>query len=381
MIVFKSFFKVLRSYKISLIMYLVISLGIIYILSSFNTKGNASYYRVSQGIAVQDNDKSVVSKGLIEYLSTINGIKNADDYTDDQITDMIYYTRLSNRLLIPAGFGEAYLNGADMSALKIESTKEAGARMGYSVETEIDSYLNLLSGYIAGGFDVAEAQKLTMEALADNSAVSVIADVKVEDDKIFTIFQMLPYGILTMLFSAVLPVILRFGSMLLKKRSDISSTPVLKRQIAIALAAGVVSVFIVIALITLASVLSGEAFTGRWWLIVLNIVTLSITVVMLLVAISNLNLKPEMSAGFTNVVGLSFSFLGGIFVPIEYLGSGAKVIGQFLPTYWYSEAITRIKTGGGFNDILNCLLIQLLFGVMVMGVGLVAGRCIEKRTA
>ncbi|MCR4991810.1 MAG: ABC transporter permease [Lachnospiraceae bacterium] len=381
MIVFKSFFKVLRSYKISLIMYLVISLGIIYILSSFNTKGNASYYRVSQGIAVQDNDKSEISKGLIEYLSTINGIKNADDYTDDQITDMIYYTRLSNRLLIPAGFGEAYLNGADMSALKIESTKEAGARMGYSVDTEIDSYLNLLSGYIAGGFDVAEAQKLTMEALADNSAVSVIADVKVEDDKIFTIFQMLPYGILTMLFSAVLPVILRFGSMLLKKRSDISSTPVLKRQIAIALAAGVVSVFIVIALITLASVLSGEAFTGRWWLIVLNIVTLSITVVMLLVAVSNLNLKPEMSAGFTNVVGLSFSFLGGIFVPIEYLGSGAKVIGQFLPTYWYSEAITRIKTGGGFNDILNCLLIQLLFGVMVMGVGLVAGRCIEKRTA
>ena len=381
MIVFKSFFKVLRSYKISLIMYLVISLGIIYILSSFNTKGNASYYRVSQGIAVQDNDKSEVSKGLIEYLSTINGIKNADDYTDDQITDMIYYTRLSNRLLIPAGFGEAYLNGADMSALKIESTKEAGARMGYSVDTEIDSYLNLLSGYLAGGFDVEEAQKLTMEALADNSAVSVVADVKLEDDKIFTIFQMLPYGILTMLFSAVLPVILRFGSMLLKKRSDISSTPVLKRQISIALAAGVVSVFIVIALITLASVLSGEAFTGRWWLIVLNIVTLSITVVMLLVAVSNLNLKPEMSAGFTNVVGLSFSFLGGIFVPIEYLGSGAKVIGQFLPTYWYSEAMTRIKTGGGFNDILNCLLIQLLFGVMVMGVGLVAGRCIEKRTA
>ncbi|MCR4625020.1 MAG: ABC transporter permease [Lachnospiraceae bacterium] len=381
MIVFKSFFKVLRNYKMSLIMYLVISLGVIYILSSFNTKGNATYYRVSQGIAVQDNDKSEISKGLIEYLSTINGIKNAADYTDDQITDMIYYTKLSNRLLIPAGFGEAYLNGADTAALKIESTKEAGARMGYSVETEIDSYLNLLSGYLAGGFNVEEAQKLTMEALADNSAVSVVADVKVEDDKIFTIFQMLPYGILTMLFSAVLPVILRFGSMLLKKRSDISSTPVLKRQISIALAAGVVSVFIVIALITLASVLSEEAFTGRWWLIVLNLVTLSLTVVMLVVAVSNLNMKPEVSAGFTNVVGLSFSFLGGIFVPIEYLGSGAKVIGQFLPTYWYSEAMTRIKTGGGFNDILNCLLIQLLFGVMVMGVGLVAGRCIEKRTA
>ena len=169
--------------------------------------------------------------------------------------------------------------------------------------------------------------------------------------------------------------------MLLKKRSDISSTPAYKRQISIALAAGLVSVFIVIALIALASVLAKEAFTGRWWLVVINVVTLSITVVMLLVAVSNLNMKPEVASAFTNVVGLSFSFLGGIFVPIEFLGSGAKVIGQFLPTYWYSEALTRIKADGGFNDILNCLLIQLLFGVMVMGVGLVAGRSIQKRTA
>lgn len=381
MTVFKAFFKVLRRYKMSLVMYLVISLGIIYILSSFNTRGNASYYRVSQGIAIKDNDNSEISKGLTEYLSTINEIRNAEELTEEQITDMIYYTKLSNSLEIPAGFGEAILNGADASALKIESTKDAGARMGYSVETEIDSYLNLLAGYLNGGFDHTEAHKLTMEALADNSSVNVIAEVKVEDDKIFTIFQMLPYGILTMLFSAVLPVILRFGTMLLKKRSDISSTPAIKRQISIALAAGLVSVFIVFALITLASVLSGEAFTGRWWLMVLNIVTLSLTVIMLLVAVSNLNMKPEVAAGFTNVVGLSFSFLGGIFVPIEFLGKGAKVIGQFLPTYWYSEALTRIKAEGGFNDILNCLLIQLLFGVMVMGVGLVAGRSIEKRTA
>jgi len=381
MTVFKAFFKVLRKYKMSLIMYLVISLGIIYILSSFNTKGNASYYRVSQGIAVRDNDNSEISKGLIEYLSTINEIKNAEELTDEQITDMIYYTRISNSLIIPEGFGEAILNGADASMLKIESTKNAGARMGYSVETEIDSYLNLLSGYLEGGFDMAEAEKLTMEALADNSSVNVIAEVKVEDDKLFTMFQMLPYGILTMLFSAVLPVILRFGTMLLKKRSDISSTPAYKRQISIALAAGLVSVFIVIALIALASVLAKEAFTGRWWLVVINVVTLSITVVMLLVAVSNLNMKPEVASAFTNVVGLSFSFLGGIFVPIEFLGSGAKVIGQFLPTYWYSEALTRIKADGGFNDILNCLLIQLLFGVMVMGVGLVAGRSIQKRTA
>jgi ABC-type multidrug transport system permease subunit len=251
--------------------------------------------------------------------------------------------------------------------------------MGYSIETEIDSYLNLLSGYLQGGFDLAEAHKYTVESLSDKSAVSVVADVKVEDDKIFTVFTMLPYGILTMLLSAVLPVILRFGSALIRKRSGISSMPNSKRQIMLALASAIVTVFIVMILIGLASGLSGEAFSGRWWLIVANFLVLSLTVVMLMVAISNLGLKPESVPGITNVIGLSFSFLGGIFVPLEFIGSGAKIIGQFLPTYWYSEALTKIKAGGGFTEILNCLLIQLLFGVMVMGIGLLAGKHFEKR--
>jgi len=379
MIVFKTFFKVLKKYKVSLLMYLGISIGIITILSSFGSKGNTAYYSVSQQIVVKNNDNSEVSKGLIEYLSTINGIKSADDYSDDQITDMMYYTRISNSLVIPAGFGEEFLKTGDIGNLKIESTKNAGARMGYSIETEIDSYLNLLSGYLQGGFDFAEAHKYTVESLSDKSAVSVVADVKVEDDKIFTVFTMLPYGILTMLLSAVLPVILRFGSTLIRKRSGISSMPNSKRQIMLALASAIVTVFIVMILIGIASGLSGEAFSGRWWLIVANFLVLSLTVVMLMVAISNLGLKPESVPGITNVIGLSFSFLGGIFVPLEFIGSGAKIIGQFLPTYWYSEALTKIKAGGGFTEILNCLLIQLLFGVMVMGIGLLAGKHFEKR--
>ena len=88
MIVFRTFFKVLKKYKVSLLMYLGISIGIITILSSFGSKGNTAYYSVSQQIVVKNNDNSEVSKGLIEYLSTINGIKSADDYSDDQITDI-----------------------------------------------------------------------------------------------------------------------------------------------------------------------------------------------------------------------------------------------------------------------------------------------------
>ena len=84
--------------------------------------------------------------------------------------------------------------------------------------------------------------------------------------------------------------------------------------------------------------------------------------------------------GIANVIGLSFCFLGGAFVPMEVLGEGTKMIGRFLPTFWHSEAVLNIKNGGGFFEISNCLLIQLLFGIMVMGIGLFAGKYFEKKS-
>ncbi|MCR5727047.1 MAG: ABC transporter permease [Lachnospiraceae bacterium] len=385
MIVFKTFFKVLKSHSVSLIVYMAISFGIIFILSSFNNGGNAAYSSVSQGIVIKDNDDSELSRGLIDYLSTINDVMSSDDFSEDQITDMMYFTRISNKIEIPAGFGAKFMerveSGEDVLGLTIESTKNASARMGYSVETEMDTYLNLLAGYIKGGFELNEAHKLVSQSLSDKSAVQIVAEVKIEDDKVFTVFQMLPYGILTMLFSAILPVILRFGSALIRKRSGISSEPMIKRQWMLVGAATIVTLLIVIILVAMGSGISGEAFSGRWWLVVCNVVVFSITVVMIIVALSNFNIKPDSVPGVTNVISLSFAFLGGIFVPLEYIGGTAKAIGQFLPTYWYSEAVNEIKNGGGFEEILNCLLIQLLFGAMVMGIGLVAGKYYEKKAA
>ena len=100
---------------------------------------------------------------------------------------------------------------------------------------------------------------------------------------------------------------------------------------------------------------------------------------MLIVAVSNFNIKPSFASAITNIIGLSFCFLGGIFVPLEYLGNGAKSIGKFLPTYWYAEAIEKIKNGKGLADITNCLLIQLMFGIMVMAVGLAVGKYNAKK--
>ena len=374
MIVFNTFFKVLKKYSINLIMYLGIGVSLIIILSSFNSKGNASFEATGHGLVIIDEDKSEVSKGLISFLGTVNDIKDGD-YTDEQITDMMYYTRITNYIVIPKGFGDAFLSGS-RELPRIESTKDAASRMGYSVETEIESYLNLTSNYIKGGYSLSEAQKLSEESLADTSSVNMVAEVKVDDEKMYTVFQMLPYIILTLILSGILPVILRFSTELINIRTGISSMPNAKRQLMLAIAGMLVTVFIVIFLIIFATILSEgqDVFCRNWWMVVLNSITISLTVVMIVIALSNFNIKPEATPGITNIIALSFSFLGGIFVPMDVLGSTAKTIGQFLPTYWYSEALTRIKNGGGFSDIISCLGIQLLFGAMIMIIGMLYGR-------
>ena len=185
---------------------------------------------------------------------------------------------------------------------------------------------------------------------------------------------MLPYGLMTIILSAILPVILKMGSQKIDKRSNISSMPRVKRQFMITAATVVVTVFVDIFLIVIGSVIDKESFTDRWWLMVSNICVLSITMTMFVIAVSNLGLKERTVPAFTNVISLSFCFLGGIFVPLEMLGGMAKTLGRFVPTFWYSRAVEKIQNGGGFGDIANFLLIQLLFGVMVMTVGLAIGK-------
>lgn len=370
MTVFKSYFKVLKSSKVSIAIYLLISVTVILILTGMGSNKDEAYSAVSHGLVIVDNDKSEVSKVLIDFLGEFNEIKEKD-YSKEEIVDLMYYTKISNYIVIPEGFGDSVLNGD--GSLKIDSTKDAGSRMGYLIDAEIENYINLFKNYYKGGFSIEEAAKLSTESYKNNSSVSIM-EKSDNEEVFFNAFVMLPYGLMTIILSAILPVILKMGSQKIDKRSNISSMPRVKRQFMITAATVVVTVFVDIFLIVIGSVIDKESFTDRWWLMVSNICVLSITMTMFVIAVSNLGLKERTIPAFTNVISLSFCFLGGIFVPLEMLGGMAKTLGRFVPTFWYSRAVEKIQNGGGFGDIANFLLIQLLFGVMVMTVGLAIGK-------
>ena len=110
MTVFKTFFKVLKNYKISLIIYLSISIGVTAMLAGMSGGSDNKYSTTSHGLVVIDNDDSEISRELVAFLDEVNVIKEGD-FTDEQIAQLMYYTKISNYLIIPEGFGDAFEAG------------------------------------------------------------------------------------------------------------------------------------------------------------------------------------------------------------------------------------------------------------------------------
>ena len=75
-----------------------------------------------------------------------------------------------------------------------------------------------------------------------------------------------------------------------------------------------------------------------------------------------------------NILGLSMSFLGGVFVPQYMLSDGVLSVGKFLPAYWYIKANNMLA---GFssdpfsmNTYYQCIGIQLLFAAAIFAIAL-----------
>ncbi len=390
--VYKTFFKVLRKYKMSLIMYSAIMIFMIWIFASESSSGADEIVQKKYSILVVDEDNSAISKEFVNYLGKRH---NLDDgkYTDDQIKDLLFYENISEYIVIPKGFGdnissvvEAKKNGKSINeedlANMLQATYDEGMPRGIFINMQINQYLNAVTDYMASGEELADASKRADSAL-DISEFTTFQEEEVDTNAVkYTSFLVLPYGILSIIFSGVIPVIIAFNEKEKKNRTNVSSIKLTSRNISLILGAATVAfavatVFIIV--ITLKNG-AGVAFTSSWWLSVINTYIYTITATLLLSMLTSFPIL--ISKGSTNaasfitvIIGLSFAFLGGTFVDLDILGEGVAKVGRFIPNYWYSVACKKIwYDGAGFTDLVGCYGLQLLFGVVCLTVGLAVTR-------
>ena len=383
--IYKTFFKVSRQHKVSIIMYICIIIFMLLAMTGGNSEisvGSVTSKKYS--ILIEDEDQSDISKMLISYLGEKHNLKDGT-YTEDQIKSMLYYQGIASYIIIPKGFGDAYKEAinsgkqADMTAL-LDSTYDDAMPRGIFVNMQINEYLNAVADYMKLGstLDVASAK-------ADKSLdISRFATMQEKDiktyDMIYSSFTFLPYGILSIIFSSVMSVILSFNEKERKNRTIVSSYKMTSRNIALVLGVLTVAVVVTSVLITIATFNRSTEyfFTTKWWLSVLNAMVYTLTITLLLSMITSLPLgidkkgTANTSAYVTNIIGLSFAFLGGTFVDLTILGDKVAAVGRFIPNYWHSIATRKIwYDGAGLSDLMGCFGFQLLFGMVCLSIGLV----------
>ena len=390
--VYKTFFKVLRKYKISLIMYSAIMIFMIWIFASESTSGSNEIVQKKYTLLVVDEDNSEVSKEFVSYLGKKHNLDDGE-YTEDQIKDMLFYENISEYIVIPKGFGEevnsvveSKKDGKDVSEEEfgslLQATYDDGMPRGIFINMQINQYLNAVTDYMASGDNMADASKKADEALDISEFVTFREEeINVNEVK-YASFLVLPYGILSIIFSGVIPVIVSFNEKEKKNRTNVSSIKLTARNISLVLGAATVAFVVAtvfIAVITLKNG-GGFAFTDSWWLSVLNTYIYTLTATLLLSMLTSFPIiaaKGTTSASsiITVIVGLSFAFLGGTFVDLDILGEGVAKVGRFIPNYWYSVACKKIwYDGAGLSDLAGCFGLQLLFGLVCLAVGLAVTR-------
>lgn len=375
--VFKAFFKLVRKYKVGIFLYFgLCALMTVLVASQYDSDDKeSSFENNSYTLIVKDNDNTKLSKAVVDYLKTQHDVEFRE-YTEEEIKDLIYSEFYTAYVEIPKGFMEKH-QSAD--ALQITTLYDTEKATGSFVILQLDTFTQGILRYENAGFSLDDAIKNTKDAVETDNFVKLNekSDKPDSNSKLYSLFLFVPYGIMSIVLWCVLPVVLRFSSKDIKSRTAISSISSHERTFALFMGSTIVCVCVYIAMLVLSGCFLKEyLFTPKWYLAAFNLLVFSLVNGAFLMFIASFPSQSMLKAKdvVINIITIAFSFLGGIFVPLELLGDDVRNVGRFLPTYWYAVGLQKIEAGSSFADVSSCFGMQAVFGVFCLAAGLAISR-------
>lgn len=364
--VFKLFFKILKNQITQIIMYIGIFAAIAFIISE-NPSATPGYSEQAQDISVVDNDSSQASRSLADYLLSCNNSVQLDDYEPETIQDELYNRNTTNVIFIPEGFQNAVLEGNTEEILEIYNIP--GTMAASIVTAQADNYINILSSYTAAGINIQDALTKTSETINTQADVSFITESGESESPLSIFLTYIAYVFVAIAINGISPVIQVLNKSQIRKRINCSSYKLSKLNSGLIagislFGIGVCAVFSMLALITHGS----ELLSLKGLLSIANMTVYMTVSLSLAFLIGSVTQSANIISMLANILGLGFSFLGGIFVPIEFLGDGIIKIAHFLPSYWYvtaKKSIFDLGNGSTYSDILRNMGIMFTFAVAI----------------
>lgn len=374
MTVFKYFIKSALRLKWVIIGYTIIFF-VLSILNGANTDYIETQFMESNlNIGMVDESNTPLSKELILYLADHNKILNMENNMDF-IKDQIFLEVVDAVVIIPENF-QTLVENKDKAIEIIRDDRKIGA---LQIENEINKFLVFSNAkFNEGEFDLIQVREalsneVEVELLKDkNASASVGANVWFEYYFNFTSF------IIIAIYVAVLGLVMAdFNNKNIRDRMKISSKTFLRFNAEMYLGQVVVGL-----LITTMFVLGSVALNGKlipevdFLKHVINVYVFSFSILCFTFLINNLTSSRFVINGLSTVASLGTSFISGVLVPQEFLSEKVLTIAKFFPTYYFVK-VNQMKINT-YGDIRYELLMQVLFGIAFLTLGLYFGKIKQK---
>lgn len=372
--VFKTYFRLLNSYKGIIILYAAIFMGVSVILSgavSGSGNGEEAFLAERLDIGIIDRDGGVFAKELADYFKEEHDVVGlADD--EDAVLNELYWREVDYVVVVPKGFAESleYKEGRHM---ELNCMKVPGSFNSSFFEAELTMYLSKLTGIIESGETLSNAFDMMLDIRDEKAEVSMASFVNGnQGDRITKFFLYVPYLFITLGITGVGMVLLTFNKKEVKDRTECAPAPLRSR---IAGMSGGILVFgagmFVMVLAAAVILTKGEALRdSRMPYFMLNMFSMLLFSLSLGFLTGTVAKDNNAVNGINNVVSLGLCFIGGVLVDQKLFGDSVLKVAKFFPTYWYVKTNSDISkmasmTDALAKDIRNQVLVVLVYAVVI----------------
>lgn len=373
--------KVLKRNYPSILIYLSIFLGLSLLFASQGSRQEeeyTSFETVKTPVAVFAEEDTPLVNGFIENLRETAEIKELKD-EEDTISDALYFRVVTYVIRIPEGFTEKFM-GQEEVMLEIETIP--GSAGNTYTDLAVNSFFQTAALYLAADETLTEEALVeeSVSALRERTPVEVKSQNQQKEDgyaKFY--FNYMSYSLVSILVLGTSLIMLVWKDKDLYERTEVS--PLKRAHISQQkyLALGVFTLLTWVVLNGAYFVVNAQSTLDlRTLLHMGNTVVFAFTAMGMSFLIGTLLKSRNAISAVSNVVSLGPSFISGVFVPQELLGSGVLSMARVTPTYWYVTANNRIASIGTLQEaktqsVFNFMLIVFGFGLLFFILSSLAG--------
>ncbi|MGM0167498.1 ABC-2 type transport system permease [Enterococcus sp. AZ135] len=349
MTTYKAILQILKKNKGSLMLGVIIMVIITMFYAGQLTKDAEEL--TGAKIAILSDDDSAIEKGFVDYLGKQHTIVNLKDTSQKSLDDALYFDEVEYILEIPKDFSEKLAKGEQV---KLTSKTRPATFSQSLVDTTINNYLNTYLTYQKQLPDKSrqELLKMTKKTLSKDGEVHFDSTYhkKKKQSVSGQIYNLLAYGMFLSIFSGYAAVNLAFNREEIRQRN--SCSPISRRKLARRISMGnlVYAVFCWVLFVAFVVLITKRQFDQVMGYSVLNTVAFFAAIISFSIMVTSILQNEDAISGINNIFIMGSCFVGGVFVPSDFLPDAVNKIAAFTPTYWFAQNNELIGKTVDFNQ-------------------------------